>query len=97
LRNALRAFLNDNRELSALRERLDALEGAHATLAQTVTEAIDDRLVEGDRIYAKVQSALGRIYRLKGWEDRDAAEDAAATQEGARPSTAHVLAAKFKR
>jgi len=95
LRNALRAFLNDDRDLAALRDRLDALEAAHADVAQLVKESLDDRLLEGDKLYKRVESALGRIYRLKGWEERDAAEDA--TAEGTRPSTAHVLAAKFKR
>lgn len=102
LRNRLRAFLAHDRvladpeELALLRERLEALEASHAAVAQQVAEALDDRIIEGDKLYAKVRSALGRLYRLKGWEESDAREDAAATATG-KPDLAAIMAAKFRR
>lgn len=98
LRNALRALLARDPGLDGIQARLDAIEAAHATLAQTVAEQLEDRLIEGDKLYKRVQSALGRIYRLKGWDDADAEEAAAAAPgEGQRPALADVIAAKFKR
>lgn len=99
LLDRLRALLTrdrtpvDHREPPSVLERLEALEAAHQALVQQVAETLEDRVDEADKLYAKVRSALGRIYRLKGWADEDAKEDAA----NGRPGIAEVLAAKFKR
>lgn len=102
LRNALRAFLTGDRDLEAIEVRLDALaarlealEAAHQAVAAKVGEELDDRAHELDKTYAKVRSALGRLYRLKGWEDEE--NGAQEVAEGTRPKLADVLSAKFKR
>lgn len=98
LRSRLRAFLarflplGDHPPTPTPLARLEALEAAHQALAERVAEAMDDRVDEADKLYAKVRSALGRLYRLKGWEDEDAKQDAPA-----RPDLAAVIAAKYRR
>lgn len=102
LRNALRALLAHDLDLGAigarleaLEARLGALEAAHQDVAGRVADALDDRVDELDRLYAKVRSALGRLYRLKGWEDAE--NGTQEVTEGTKPKLADVLSAKFKR
>jgi hypothetical protein len=89
LRNALRALLGDEPELARLRADLEVVRASHDALAQRVVEELDDRVLEADKLYAKVKSALGRLYRLKGWEDEQA--------ESGKVPLNELLAAKFKR
>lgn len=87
-RRAWRAFWRDE---TALEQRLVALESAQQDIAQEVRERFDDRLADLDKLYHRVHSALGRIYRLKGWEEEKAPQDPT------RPSQDAIMAAKFRR
>lgn len=91
------SFWRQLRGLWQLVERVEALEAAQQEHAQLVGEKLDDRVNQLDRLYAKVHSALGRLYRLKGWDDRDEPQQPAEPTEGTRPKLADVMAAKFKR
>lgn len=88
-RRAWRAFWRDE---TALEQRLVALESAQQDLALELRERFDDRLADLDKLYHRVHSALGRIYRLKGWE-----QEGKEPQDPTRPSQETIMAAKFRR